>query len=136
MRVLFLNYNIFLIFTACLLYGQLNYNHPELKWQTIETEHFQIHFYPATEGTAREGAIVAERIYPHVTGLYNHEPKDKTDLVFLDTDDFSNGMAFYYDNKIYIWATPLDFILRGSHRWLQNVITHEFTHIVSLQAAM
>ena len=136
MRVPFLNYIIFLIFSGCLLYGQLDYNHPELKWQTFETEHFQIHFYPATEGSAREGAIVAERIYPHVTGLYNHEPKEKTDLVFLDTDDFSNGMAFYYDNKIYIWVTPLDFILRGSHRWLQNVITHEFTHIVSLQAAM
>ena len=35
-----------------------------------------------------------------------------------------------------IWASPLDFELRGSHRWLQNVITHEFAHIVSLQKAM
>ncbi len=125
-----------IVSAICLLSGQLDYNHPELEWQTIETEHFQIHFYPATESTAREGATVAESIYPHVTGLYNYEPPDKTDLVFLDTDDFSNGIAFYYDNKIYIWATPVDFILRGSHRWLQNVITHEFTHIVSLQAAM
>jgi len=118
------------------VFGQLNYNHPELEWQTFETEHFQIHFYEATEGTAREGATVAESIYPHVTQLYSHEPAEKTDLVFIDTDDFSNGIAFYYDNKIYIWATPVDFSLRGSHRWLQNVITHEFTHIVSLQAAM
>ncbi|NQU27551.1 MAG: hypothetical protein HQ528_04615, partial [Candidatus Marinimicrobia bacterium] len=77
------------------VFGQRNYNHPELDWQTFETEHFQIHFYEATEGTAREGATVAESIYPHVTKLYNHEPAEKTDLVFIDTDDFSNGIAFY-----------------------------------------
>ena len=34
-----------------------------------------------------------------------------------------------------IWTSPLDFELRGSHRWLQNVITHEFAHIVSIQKA-
>ncbi len=121
---------------AGISWGQLEYNHPELEWQTFETDHFQIHFYDATETTAREGAVVAERIYPHVTGLYNYEPPEKTDLVFMDTDDFSNGFAFFFDNKIFIWATPLDFNLRGSHRWLQEVVTHEFSHIVSLQVAM
>ena len=31
---------------------------------------------------------------------------------------------------------PLNFDLRGSHRWLNNVITHEFTHIIQIGAAM
>lgn len=119
-----------------LLSGQVQYNHPELNWHTIETEHYYIHFHDETEWTAREGAEVAEKIYPSITGLYEHEPEKKTHLIFIDTDDFSNGAAYYYDNKIYIWATPLDYDLRGSHRWLQNVITHEFTHIVSIQKAM
>ena len=61
---------------------------------------------------------------------------EKTHIIFMDTDDYSNGAAYYFDNKIEIWASPLDMELRGSHRWLQNVITHEFTHIVSMQAAM
>ncbi|MCB0751243.1 MAG: PD40 domain-containing protein, partial [Ignavibacteriae bacterium] len=30
----------------------------------------------------------------------------------------------------------LDFDLRGSHNWLRNVISHEFTHMVQIQAAM
>ena len=30
----------------------------------------------------------------------------------------------------------LDIALRGSHKWLENVLTHEFTHIVSIQSAM
>ncbi len=118
------------------VFGQFRYNHPEIDWQTFETEHFQIHFYNGTEGTAREGAFVAEQIYPLVTGLYDYEPPTKTDIIFTDVDDISNGAAYYYDNKIIIWASPLEFELRGSHRWLQNVITHEFTHIVSLQKAM
>ena len=79
---------------------------------------------------------MAESIYPHVTGLYNYEPPGKTHIIFLDTDDFSNGIAYAYDNKIEIWTSPLEFELRGSHRWLQNVMTHEFTHIVSIQKAM
>ena len=119
-----------------LLISQNYYNHPEIDWKTFETDHFQIHFYEGSEGTAREGAFVAEKIYPFVTQLYEYEPAEKTDIVFLDTDDISNGAAYYYDNKILIWATPMDFELRGSHRWLQNVITHEYTHIVSMQKSM
>ena len=115
---------------------QVYYNHPEIDWETFETDNFQIHFYEGSEGTAREGAFVAEKIYPFVTQLYEYEPGEKTDIIFLDTDDISNGAAYYYDNKILIWASPMDFELRGSHRWLQNVITHEFTHIVSMQKSM
>ncbi len=125
-----------IIILLTVVFAQVEYNHPELNWHTFETEHFQIHFHDETEMTAREAATVAEVIYPKITGFYDFEPKSKTHLVLLDPDDYSNGAAYYYDNKIIIWASPLDFELRGSHRWLQNVITHEFAHIVSLQKAM
>ncbi|MBI88675.1 MAG: hypothetical protein CMG60_01200 [Candidatus Marinimicrobia bacterium] len=128
------------LLTTCLfvslLKSQVQYNHPELNWHTFETDHFMVHFHEETEGTARESATVAEFIYPFVTSFYDFEPSSKTHLVLLDPDDYSNGAAYYYDNKILIWASPLDFELRGSHRWLQNVITHEFVHIVSLQKSM
>ncbi len=97
------------------------YNHPELDWQTFETEHFKIHYYDETEAIAREGAFAAEEIYPHVTELYEYEPQQKTHIIFTDTDDIANGAAYYYDNKIIIWTSPLEFELRGSHRWIQNV---------------
>ena len=116
--------------------AQIEYNHPELKWSTFETSHFKVHYHEETENTAREAATVAEVIYPRITEFYDFEPKEKTHLVLIDPDDYSNGAAYYYDNKIMIWASPLDFELRGSHRWLQNVITHEFAHIVSLQKSM
>ena len=127
----------FILFVSpLLLAAQARYNHPELEWKTFSTDHFVVHFHDGTERTAKEGAAVAETIYPSITGLYQHEPSEKTHIVFIDTDDYSNGAAYYYDNKIEIWASPLDAALRGSHRWLQNVITHEFAHIVSMGSAM
>ena len=32
--------------------------------------------------------------------MYQYTPIDKTDIVFKDTDDISNGAAYFYDNKI------------------------------------
>ncbi len=125
---------IFIFFIVSILFSMGN--HPELDWETIETEHFYIHFHKETERSARESAIVAEQIYGPVTSLYQFEPDSKTHIIIKDTDDISNGAAYFYDNKIEIWAMPLDFDLRGSHRWIQNVITHEFIHIVQVQASM
>ena len=119
----------------CSLYSQVQYNHPELDWQSFETKNFRIHFYSQTESSARRGAVIAEEIFDPITSLYKYKPYDKTDIVFTDTDDISNGAAYFYDNKIVIWTSPLDFPLRGSHRWLQNVITHEFAHIISIQVS-
>ena len=113
-----------------------SYNHPELKWYTIETPHFFIHFHNGTKRTAFAIAKIAENVYGPVTKLYRHKPDGKVHFIVRDTDDYSNGAAYYYENKIEIWATPMDFDLRGTHPWLQNVITHEFTHVVSLQVAM
>jgi len=112
------------------------YNHPELKWRSFETAHFRVHYHEGTDWTAQRTAEIAETVYEPVTKFYNYEPDDKTDLIIKDVDDISNGAAYYYDNKIEIWATPLDFPLRGNHDWLRDVLTHEFTHIVSLQKSM
>ena len=131
-----MNKTVYLVLACSFIFAEVEYNHPELNWHSFETDHFRIHFHDETEMTAREAATVAEVIYPHITGFYEFEPKEKTHLILIDPDDYSNGAAYYYDNKIMIWASPLDFELRGSHRWLQNVITHEFAHIVSLQKSM
>ena len=123
---------IVLFFLSSIVFSQFWNNHPELNWHTIETEHFLIHYHDETYRSAIEASIVAERIYRPVTELYDFEPESKTDIIIKDTDDMSNGSAYYYDNKIEIWALPMDYDLRGSHRWINNVITHEFIHIVQI----
>ncbi|MCX6133457.1 MAG: biopolymer transporter Tol [Ignavibacteriales bacterium] len=109
---------------------------PDLNWQTIETPHFLTHFHTGAERTAREIAAIAEDVYGPITRLYQHEPDSKVSLVIRDHDDYSNGAAYFYDNKIELWAPALDFELRGSHSWLKDVVSHEFTHIVQIQTAM
>jgi len=123
-----------ILFLFLPLYGGAN--HPELEWLTLESDHFLVHFHNGTERTAKEVVNIAEFIYTPATELYNYQPKQKTHIIIKDTDDFSNGSAFFFDNKIEIWANPLDFDLRGSHNWIQNVITHEFIHIIQLGASL
>ena len=112
------------------------FNHTELDWFTIETPHFFVHYHNGEERSARVIAKVAEDIYGPVTSLYHHEPDQKVSIVLKDYDDFSNGAAYFYDNKIELWAPALDFDLRGTHDWLRNVVTHEFTHIIQIQTSM
>ncbi|MEO8167524.1 MAG: DPP IV N-terminal domain-containing protein, partial [bacterium] len=79
---------------------------------------------------------IAEDVYEPITSLYNHKPDQKVSFIIKDYDDYSNGAAYFYDNKVEIWAPSMDFDFRGTHNWLRNVITHEFTHIVQIQTSM
>ncbi|MBI4530024.1 MAG: PD40 domain-containing protein [Candidatus Latescibacteria bacterium] len=110
-------------------------NHPELDWRVIETDHFKIYYHQGLEWVAGEAAEIAEAAYHPITDLYHFEPDDKVRIILKDTDDDFNGFAAYYDNKIEVLVTPMDYEYRGSRDWLRDVITHEFTHIVSLQVA-
>ncbi|MCY4224716.1 MAG: hypothetical protein OXF06_07750 [Bacteroidetes bacterium] len=119
----------------------LDFTRPTLEWYQIETEHFKVLFHLDEEGngasrSAQAAARIAEEIYPPITELYSYEPSQKVHIILKDYEDYSNGAAFFFDNKIEIWAPALDSPLRGAHDWLRNVITHEFTHIVQVQASM
>ena len=110
--------------------------HPELEWKTIETPHFFVHYHQGAERTGRTVAKIAEEIYGPVTSMYNHTPDQKVSFVIRDYDDISNGAAYFFDNKIELDAPSMDFEFRGTHNWLRNVVTHEFTHIVEIQTTM
>lgn len=110
------------------------YNH--LPWYTLEVEHFFIHYQEGSENTAAEASVIANQIYGPITDLYDYEPNRKVSIVLRDREDYANGAAYFFDDKIEIWIPPLDTPLRGTHQWLRNVITHEFTHIVQMGASM
>ncbi len=118
-----------------------DYPRTRLDWYTIATEHFDVHFHAEGEGagnsrTAQVVARIAEDVYGPITALYGHEPDTRVSIVLKDYEDYANGAAYFFDNKIEIWSPALDTPLRGDHNWLRNVITHEFTHIVQVQTAM
>lgn len=117
------------------LSAQFNEFEPEYNWLTIQGEHVFVHYHEEAERTARVVCKIADEIWEPLTSLYQYEP-EPVHFVIKDIDDYSNGATFFFDNKIEIWASALDFDLRGSHNWLRNVISHEFTHLVQIQAAM
>ena len=116
--------------------AQDDFNHPELEWKTIESEHFLVHYHEGAERTAKVVSTIAEDVYDPVTSLYDHEPDEKVSFIIRDYDDISNGAAYFYNNKIEIYAPSMDFDFRGTHNWLRNVVTHELTHIVQIQTTM
>ena len=126
---------LLLLGTGILAAQPQTFNHPELDWRTIETDHFYVHFHQGTERTARQTAAIAEAIWEPVTAFYDYVPDTKVHFIVRDYEDASNGAAFYYDNKIELWASAMDFPFRGTHPWLLNVVTHEFSHLISLGAA-
>ncbi|MFC2149951.1 hypothetical protein ACFLQV_00460 [Calditrichota bacterium] len=132
-------YSVMIILMSIIpLYGQYiyeEYNHPELEWKFIESDHFFVHFHQGSERSARTVLTIAEEVYEPITNLYDYEPEGKIHWIIQDFDDYANGASYFYDQKIILWATALDFEFRGQHHWLYDVITHEFTHMIQLGAA-
>lgn len=116
------------------MYYDYSYNH--LDWFTVESEHFLVHFQDGNDRSAQVVSRIAEEIYGPITELYEHEPDEKVSIVLKDREDYSNGAAYFFDNKIDIWVPALDAPLRGTHSWMRNVITHEFTHIIQIQVGL
>jgi len=109
--------------------------HPELNWYSLKGEHCVVHYHEGAERTARVITKITDEVWQPITSLYQYEP-ETVHFVIKDLDDYSNGATYFFDNKIEIWASALDFDLRGAHNWLRNVISHEFTHMVQIQASM
>ena len=126
---------LILIVISSSIFSQFDDFDPDYNWYSIEGEHVIVHFHEEAERTARTVLKIADEVWDPITSLYAYEP-DKVHYVIKDIDDYSNGATYFFDNKIEIWSSALDFDLRGTHNWLRNVISHEFTHMVQIQAAM
>lgn len=116
----------------------LFYDYPQnhLQWYSIESDHFIVIFQKGNSRSAQVVSRIAEEVYHPITDFYQLEPDSKISIVLKDREDFSNGAAYFFDNKIDIWLPALDFPLRGTNNWLRNVISHEFTHIIQIQSGL
>lgn len=107
---------------------------PNAHWRTIRTRHFNIHFTPELEPTARRAAADAEAAYASLSERL-HPPRGPLDIVVADNVDYSNGFTTPFPtNRIVVYAhPPLDSpSLHYYDDWLALVITHELTHAFHL----
>ncbi len=104
--------------------------HPELKWQTISTEHFNIHYHQGIEDIAEEGAIIAEHVRPTLLAQMDLDTIPKIDIIFTSEDEIFNGFATWMYNT-FIWVDQNDAsIWLEKGKWLEQVLSHELQHIV------
>lgn len=118
------------LFCASCLFA---FNHPEIKWQSVTTNHFIIHYYDKTEPAVYATWKIAEEAYASLSDLYDYTEREKINIALADYDDYANGFASWTNGSIMIWVTDSRFDLRGNNTWLRNVITHELAHIVTLE---
>lgn len=108
---------------------------PGLKWRTIETQHFAIHYYEPLGMLARHAAVVAERAHRILVQAIGHRPHQLTHIVLTDPTDSANGSATVLPyNVIRLYATAPDDLspLSDYDDWLTALIVHEHAHIVHL----
>ncbi len=106
---------------------------PLLRFRTITTPHFRIHFHQGEEALASRLAVIAEEIWPRVGGALGVEAPRRTHVILGDQSEMANGWAtpFPYNTIFLTAAAPSgsEFIGRTDD-WLRLVFAHEFTHIV------
>ena len=108
-------------------------NQSDIKWKTAGTEHFQF-IYPVEYSThAAKVSAYAEAVYDSVTSRYHKALPGRVSAV-LNNALYSNGSAIPSENAVNLWLTNWDFKIRSSHGWISDVITHEFSHLVSIES--
>ncbi len=105
---------------------------PTAQWRTLSTTHFNIHFEAGQRDIAERVGATAEAAYDRLTEHFDHNPQGKTELVIDDDNDESNGGAspFPYRNITINLRPPDSGDLLGNQDWLEQLLTHEYTHIL------
>ena len=111
---------------------------PAQVWRTIETPHFQIHYYTLPDGKDEEEmaqrlATVAENARRRLMPYLGPGLKRKTHVVVTDNTDDYNGFAGVYPYpSITVLATSPDdrAELNDYDEWLSGLFLHEYTHIL------
>jgi Tol biopolymer transport system component len=116
--------------------GQIFTLDPSLKWQVLESAHFQVIFHEGVENLAGETLVLAEEAFAFWTKELQHTPKGKTAIVLADIGDIPAGASASAANKIFIstaWARVFNQWLNSRSRsWLGDVVFHEYGHIVDI----
>ncbi|HXW04901.1 MAG TPA: hypothetical protein VD833_06705 [Vicinamibacterales bacterium] len=115
------------------LEGSTRYD-PRLRFRTISTSRFHIHYHQGEEAEARRLAVIAERVAARLDTTLG-PPSGRVHVVLVDQTDLSNGWATPVPlNLIEITAAAPDpaSSIGNTDDWLEMVFAHEYTHVVHL----
>lgn len=108
---------------------------PYLRWSTISTPHFRVHYHSGLDAIAQRTATVAERVHAQLSRQMGWAPKIVTHVVLTDTSDSANGSAYaqpYNAIRLYVSAPEDMSTLADYDDWHVELVTHEYTHILQI----
>jgi hypothetical protein len=127
----------FLILLFAATVGAATRYDPRLRFRTISTPRFDIHFHQGEESLARRLATIVEEAAAEVDRSVG-PGVGRVQVILVDQADLSNGWATplpYNTIEITAAAPPADSSIGNTDDWLRLVFTHEYTHIAHLSRA-
>jgi hypothetical protein len=127
---------VFLLANAWVASASLRYD-PRLRFRTISTARFDIHFHQGEQALARRLAAFIEDAAREVDASVGASV-GRVQVILVDQHDVSNGWATplpYNTIEISAAAPRADSVLGNTSDWLRLVFTHEYTHIAHLSRA-
>ena len=110
---------------------------PRLRFRTIATARFDIHFHQGEEALAQRLARIVEEVATALEGTLG-TATGRVQVILVDQSDLSNGWATplpYNTIEISAAAPAADSGIGNVNDWLRLVFTHEYTHVVHLSRA-
>ena len=105
-------------------------------WQTIHTEHFNIHYSVEHAEFAKSTAAELEIVRTKVLEQQNRALDKTVDVVVFDPLNAANGFALPTSNNpvMALFTTPpqSDTVISNSTGWQQLLVLHEYIHLVHL----
>ncbi len=112
--------------------------HPDLRWHTLDTEHFSVHFHQGGEQLAEEFARVAEEVHTLLVPFIKWHPRGRTSVTLVDSTDDANGFARVTPGNqvvLYVVQPTPDTSLDGYEDWWFALFVHEYAHILQIDMA-
>ena len=116
-------------------FGRNKVRYDRLEFRLLQTEHFDIHYYPEAESAVLDAARMAERAYTRLSKVFRHEWEERKPLIlYASQSDFQQTNIFHFQisegtagiteglrNRIVLFFP-------SAYPEFEHTLTHELVH--------
>ncbi|NCG21213.1 MAG: hypothetical protein GWP91_19560 [Rhodobacterales bacterium] len=120
-------------------------NHPDWRWHTVQTDHFDIHYptsragaHPVDGGpTADRIVLIADDLWLRMGDVMDFFPGERIHVVVTDDSDALTAWTWPYRDLVVVSAHPGSDLVRRRSRTdaVAEVFAHELAHVFTHKAA-
>jgi hypothetical protein len=107
---------------------------PSFRFRTMETPRFSIHYHQGLDNVAARVARIADTVHARMVDAFRWSPREKTQVVLVDSSDFANGFAgsLPYNAMVLFTVPPSTDSTIGEYGdWLEAAFIHEYAHVLT-----